>query len=66
MTLQGVDLAQSGCAIPGSPMFSMLKLIKLGCVFGQLGVQNTPCTSGWLIYCGECIEYFTVQAATNI
>jgi hypothetical protein len=46
MTLQGVHLAETGCAIPGSPMFSMLELVKIGCVLGKLGLQNTPCTPG--------------------
>ena len=27
----------------------MLKLVKTGCDFWKLGVQNTPCTPGWLI-----------------
>jgi hypothetical protein len=50
MTLQGEHLAKTGCAIPGSPMFSMLKLIKIGSVFLKLGVQNTICTPGWLTH----------------
>jgi hypothetical protein len=27
----------------------MLKLVKIECVLGKLDMQNTPCTSGWLI-----------------
>ena len=48
MTLQGVHFTNTGCAIQCSAMSPMLKLVKTGCDFWKLGVQNTPCTPGWL------------------
>jgi hypothetical protein len=51
MTLQGVHLAKTGCTIPCSSVFSMLRLVKIGRAFGKLGVQNTPWTPGWLTHC---------------
>ena len=50
MTLQGVHFTNTGCAIQCSAMSPMLKLVKTGCDFWKLGVQNTPCTPGWLIH----------------
>jgi hypothetical protein len=41
MKLQGAHLAKTGCAIPCFAMFSMLELVKIGCVFGKLDVYKT-------------------------
>jgi hypothetical protein len=35
----------------------MLELVKIGCAFGKLGVQNASCTPGWLmLWPEECVD----------